>query len=290
MSRVRYSTAGSWASNTMTQETNILEQLNAGARYLDIRPVISHASYYTGHYTKTDSFGWQGSAGESIDEMIAEVNEFTSSNAELVILHLSHTANTDTDYSPFDEKEWESLLYKLYKNLNHLYRADSDAVLTRIPLKTFISSGPAVVVVVDELSKSFLDSKGYTGRGFFYKTAFPLRGTNADDDRLDVIRRDQYNKLQNFNANKQADEIFLVSWTITMYGGNNVDPLDHLTTRANIMNNHLAEVGGSPPYNSPFLWGGNSLLKPHIIMVDNIKTDKHLVSLAAAFNVYFHAC
>ncbi|RVX66874.1 hypothetical protein B0A52_09604 [Exophiala mesophila] len=289
MSLVRYSTAGSWASNTMTQETNILEQLKAGARYLDIRPVISHADYYTGHYTKTDDFGWQGSAGESIDEIIDEINEFTKSNAELIILHLTHSANTDTDYSPFDEGEWESLLYKLYSNLNYLYEADSDAVLTRITLETFISSGPAVVVVVDEASKSFLFDKGYTTRGFFDKTAFPLRGSNANDDRLDVIRRDQYNKLQSFNQNRQDDEIFVLSWIITMYGGNNVNPLDHITTRANILNNHLAEGSNNVPYNSPFLWA-DSKGQPSIIMVDNIKTDRHLVSLAAAYNVYYQEC
>ena len=86
----------------MTQELDVLGQLRAGARYLDIWPVISHADYYTGHYTKTDQAGWQGSAGQSIDEVIDNVNDFTASNSELIILYLSHSANTDTDYSPFE--------------------------------------------------------------------------------------------------------------------------------------------------------------------------------------------
>ena len=32
-----------------------------------------------------------------------------------------------------------------------------------------------------------------------------------------------------------------------MYGGNTINPLDHVTDRANILNNHLAEVGGKAP-------------------------------------------
>ena len=40
--------------NTKTQTKNILTQLNYGARYFDIRPVISSGKFYTGHYGKVD--------------------------------------------------------------------------------------------------------------------------------------------------------------------------------------------------------------------------------------------
>ena len=40
--------------NTKTQTKNILGQLKYGARYFDIRPVISGGEFYTGHYGKVD--------------------------------------------------------------------------------------------------------------------------------------------------------------------------------------------------------------------------------------------
>ncbi|TVZ56762.1 D-mannose binding lectin [Lutibacter sp. Hel_I_33_5] len=38
--------------NTNTQSKNIFDQLSFGARYFDIRPVISNGKFYTGHYGK----------------------------------------------------------------------------------------------------------------------------------------------------------------------------------------------------------------------------------------------
>lgn len=231
----------------MTQELDVLGQLRAGARYLDIRPVISNADFYTGHYSKTDQAGWQGSAGQSINEVIDNINDFTASNSELVILYLSHSANTDTEWSPFDasvpfphrcllfetpvvirpcrfwhrligiqDDEWNSCLYRFYNNLNNLWAVDTADALTSISLSTFISNGAAVVIVVDERDKSYLDSKAFTGRGFFPKSAFPKSDSYANNDNLDKVREDQYTKLSNFNANPGQDQVFILDWTITV--------------------------------------------------------------------------
>lgn len=290
MSKIQHNTEFSNPANTQTQTLDILGQLIAGSRYLDVRPVLISSQFYTGHYSNTGSFAdWQGSAGQSIDEVIADINEFTAVYSELVILYLSHSVNTDAGYVPFEDDEWNSVLYRFYTGINNLWAVDTSIALTKIPLSDFISDGPAVVIVVDERDKSFLDERFYTGRGFFPKEAFPKSGSYADTDNLDTLRENQYDKLQEYINSDYGDALFELSWTITLQGGSNANLLDHITTRANIVNNHLAEVQGSAPYNSPFLWA-NSGGQPNIILIDNFTNDKHLLALTAGFNLYYHTC
>ncbi|KAJ9615453.1 hypothetical protein H2200_001528 [Cladophialophora chaetospira] len=289
MSKVQFSSFGSMASNTKTQESDILGQLNAGARYLDIRPVYVKSDYYTGHYSKVDG-DWRGSAGQSIKEAISDIRTFTSSNAELVIVYLSHTLDLSNDGDPFDDDAWNEVLVRFRNGLKSaLWAVDTTDALTTIPISKFISCGPAVVIVVDERDKAYLDSKHFTGRGFFPRSAFPKYDSYANSDNLDKIREDQYSKLQDFGKTHDKDQIFLLSWTASLQGAENADPLDHITARANVLNNHLAEFKGQAPYNSPLLWRSGKG-KPNIIMIDNIKPDKHLVALTAAFGVHRSTC
>ena len=88
-------TAGSTPCNTLTQSLNVRDQLARGARYFDIRPVISGGVFKTGHYSKinVDEIDFetaQGGNGESIESIIDAVNDFQHDKKELVILNLSH--------------------------------------------------------------------------------------------------------------------------------------------------------------------------------------------------------
>lgn len=88
------------ANNTKTQSLSIAGQLIAGVRYLDIRPVIGNGGqWYTGHYGYTRSrVGWQGWNGQSLSEIVHQINAFLSFHKELVILDVSHGYNTDEGY------------------------------------------------------------------------------------------------------------------------------------------------------------------------------------------------
>src|SRR5690348_4234915 len=102
-----------------------------------------------------------------MDNIIDNINEFTDANKELVILYLSHTSNTDDDYDSFNDEEWNSLLHDLTDGLKHRWTVQTDKALTKLPLSDFIKDGPAVVIVVDERDKGFLDKGAFTGKGFF---------------------------------------------------------------------------------------------------------------------------
>jgi hypothetical protein len=124
MSQIGTCTFDGNADNTKTQTQGILEQLKRGARYFDIRPVISAGIFVTGHYSYIPALGsTQGCNGQSIADIISDINSFTSVEAELIILSLSGDMNTDVgepNYRSLDQGEWNSLIQKL-QGINALY-------------------------------------------------------------------------------------------------------------------------------------------------------------------------
>jgi hypothetical protein len=112
------------AEVTQTQTQGILGQLQRGARSFDIRPVISDGKFVTGHYSYITALSdWQGCNGQSIADIISDINSFTSGAAELIILGLGGDMNTDVgepNYRPLNGEEWTELLQEL-QGINALY-------------------------------------------------------------------------------------------------------------------------------------------------------------------------
>jgi hypothetical protein len=115
---------GAIADNTQTQTQGILGQLTQGARYFDIRPVISDGIFVTGHYGYVPAVkAVEGCNGQSIAGIISDINSFTSDRAELIILSLGGDWNTDVggpNYRSLNGGEWNSLLQQL-QGINALY-------------------------------------------------------------------------------------------------------------------------------------------------------------------------
>ncbi|KAK5053288.1 hypothetical protein LTR84_002262 [Exophiala bonariae] len=289
MSKIQFNTAFASPSNTQTQQLDILGQLNAGIRYFDIRPVISHGDYYTGHYSYIkDVDSNQGAVGQKMDSIIDNINKFTDKNSELVILYLSHTSNTDADYHAFNDDEWNSVLHDLTDGLKHRWTVKTDKVLTKLPLSDFIKNGPAVVIVVEDRDKAFLDKQGFTGKGFFPASAFPKYDNYANTNELDVMRDDQYKKFtQQLSKPDNPDQVFLLSWTMTLLDVDNLNLLDKITTRADYVNNRLAALTGDKGRVSPFLWDKQL---PNIVLIDNVRDNRHLTALSVAFNRFTSTC
>jgi hypothetical protein len=112
------------ADVTQTQTQGILGQLQRGARVFDIRPVISDGTFVTGHYGYVTALqDTQGCNGQSIADIITDINSFTSVAAELIILGLGGDMNTDVgepNYRPLNQGEWNDLLQEL-QGINALY-------------------------------------------------------------------------------------------------------------------------------------------------------------------------
>ena len=73
--------------NTQTQYLNMKEQLEAGLRMFDIRPILFKGKYYTQHATDCDGFGCKG---DIMDNVLSQTRNFLDTHAELVFLQMSH--------------------------------------------------------------------------------------------------------------------------------------------------------------------------------------------------------
>jgi hypothetical protein len=263
-------------SNTVTQTADLLGQLQAGARYFDIRPVLSGGAYYTGHYSQISvpiiGATWQGANGQSIPDIVQDVNNFTSSNQELVVLYLSHDLETDEGYIPFSQDQWNGLFSQL-SNLNHLFVAPNPTSvdLTMLTLNDFIGSQPAVVVVVEPSSPG-ISLGGYASSGFYTTANFSVYNQYSDTDNLAAMEQDQLSKLAAQRPNPNAG-YFLLSWTLTQSSSDAVAGPSILDL-ANTANSALPNI----------LPACSAQTYPNIILIDNVTSGTGIANLAMEVN------
>ncbi|KAJ7090082.1 PLC-like phosphodiesterase [Mycena epipterygia] len=280
MSQINGGTAFSDAANTQTQTLSIGGQLSAGSRYFDIRPVIADGSYSTGHYSDvTEIDSWQGSNGESITNVISDINSFTSTNNELIIINLSHAYDTDagnSDYPIFTQAQWEALFEQLL-GINHLYVDPNPTTvdLTQVTLSTFISSSPAVVVIVQP--DDTIDLGTYASQGFYQYSQLNAYNEYSDTSTLSTMESDQLAKLAAQRA-MPTQSYFLLSWTLTQ------STLEVLGLGDSILD--LANQADPALYTSlPPALSTNTY--PNILFIDNFQNDGQMVDLAMTINTNY---
>lgn len=293
MSVSQRGTAFGNAGNTQTQTLNIHGQLRNGARYFDLRPTISGGNYYTGHYTNTGKplIGWQGANGQSFDDIINDINEFTTTHKELIILYVSQDLQTDQGYRRFNQSEWNALIGKL-QNIKGLYNNPNPNVdLTGITFNSYIGSSAAVVVVLVP-GDSTINISSYLGKGFYAGSSFPVVNEYSNTTDPVTMISDQVSKMQ---AN--SNNYFLLSWTLTQGDGGAissgiqpyvpdfiwwiVDQVDH---EASVL--ELAQIANSKLYfNTQLMNAITFTCYPKIIFVDNVTPEVGLVEMAMNFNI-----
>ena len=211
MSQMNGGTAFASECNILTQSLPILDQLELGSRYFDVRPVISQGHFMTGHYTDMLDH-WQGGNGQSVESIVNEINLFTSRHNELVILSISTSLNTDlgnTKYREFDREEWERL-FTLLDRVNDPF-SGGDLYLPGVTLGQFTANGtrPAVVIVV----KGDVNLGERLGNGYFYPHNLKLYDRYSNADIFQEMARDQLKKMKE----KSQNSYFLLSWTLTQH-------------------------------------------------------------------------
>lgn len=277
MSAITGGTGFTNAMNCQTQTKNIGDQLTLGARYFDLRPTIAGGDYVSGHYSDTHNslVQWQGANGESFDDIIDQINAFTASHSELIILYASHMLNTDVgegNYRGFTQDESDALLDKM-RNINYLYSApDPYMDISLLSLEDFIGSGnrgqPSVVVVVD----SGHDLGDYLGRGFYTPSQFNVTNLYSGSDDYGTMYNDQMAKLAKYKPT-QDDLPFLLSWTLTQSA-------EDMLKDTSILD--LAAVANNKLYTDLFMYVKQQTL-PNIIYVDKFDTSA-ITALTIAIN------
>jgi hypothetical protein len=144
---------------------------------------------------------------------------FTATNHELIILYLSHTLDTDNNYVPLSQDQWNKLFDQL-KGLNNRYTNPSPPQdLTDLKLSDLLPSNQASVLVVAELP-SGISLGDYATQGFYSSSNFPHFDSYANSDDANTMENDQISKLQQ-NRNIVAsdsdrkDSFHVFSWTLT---------------------------------------------------------------------------
>ncbi len=232
--------------NTITQRATIYNQLIAGSRYIDLRPVYREIDGYftSGHYQDQSldgllnkAYKWLltqhgpdyllpahtfkglptvdlGGTGQSIADIISDINAFTQQYKELVILNLSHDRYIDAASMgrEFTQPEWDNLLQQL-ADLNHLFVVDeTQRDLSQLTMNDYLkpngTSSAAVVVIVDND-----DTPVTLDNGFYPLEFFSPYNCYSNTDEASTMASYQGKVLD--NANK--DSLYsMASWTLTM--------------------------------------------------------------------------
>lgn len=270
--------------NTVTQTSLLLGQLQLGARYFDIRPVIHGGQFFTGHYTELNIAGvntWQGANGQSMASVISDINTFTHDNPELVIVYLSHDLDTDvgnSQYAAFSQAQWDSLLTQMQENISHL-KVVLAGDISQLTLNEYIGDGQAAVIVVVDPSGSDIDISAFAAQGFYTPAQYAVYNEYSNTSDVNQMAVDQLAKM--LAQRPSADSpLFLLSWTLTQStvqaatcGIGIGQSIISLAKQANLV---LAEK---------LLPACNASCFPNIIYIDNINAGVNVADIAMTINV-----
>jgi hypothetical protein len=222
MSTFTRGSGGASYINTQAQYLDFYQQLMAGSRYFDLRPVLSGGQWVSGHYTvlRTDlgAIGLGGN-GQSLADIIRQVNDFTSKYKELVIINLSHTLDTDNKYQDLSQDQWNKLFDTL-KGINNRFTVTNPGItdFSNKVLGDFISNGPSVFIVSRLPNGIALGN--YANQGFYSDVHFPLSDYYSDTNDRATMEADQFRKLRDArnivaDAATRHDTFHVLSWTLT---------------------------------------------------------------------------
>ncbi len=278
----QYCTAFANHGNTQTQYLTMKNQLEAGLRIYDVRPVFFKGDFYTEHCTRCDGLGCKG---DLLRNMLRDTRTFTDQHRELVILQISHFCHT----SPTDT----ALLRLLQAELgDRIYRNTSDAT----GLKHFINMPLEKIIGDDGHGKVLLILEGgpHTAeaemQGWFDQNLLPMTGGWTNDNHYPDLQQHQ---LNNFAAyKKNGDALFQFSWQITQHNGQAVrgafDPNSpttirkgaaHANTQLPVFIDSLINTGSIHPGKVPnIIWDdlGDTLVTHQCIKLSNMGVLKKM--------------
>lgn len=221
----QYCTAFANHGNTQTQYLTMKNQLEAGLRIYDVRPVYFKGDFYTQHSTKCDGLGCKG---DLLRNMLRDTRTFTDQHRELVILlitHCCHTSPTDTALLTLIRTE---LGDRLYRNTTDYQR---EVPFIKTPLEKIIGSdGHGKVLIIFEGGPQTPEAEA---QGWFDQSILPMTGGWTNDNHYPDLQQHQLNNFAAYKKNGEA--LFQFSWQITQHNAQAVrgafDPNSPTTIR-----------------------------------------------------------
>jgi hypothetical protein len=218
MGTFRPGTIGAHFANTQTQYLDFYQQLMAGSRFFDLRPVISRGEWVAGHYSAVGDV-WLGGNGQSLKDIIQQINDFTAKYKELVIVNLSHTLDTDNNYQDLTQTQWNDLFTTL-KGIKsrHVVSNPGTTDFSNHRLGDFITDRAAVFIIAQ--LPSSIQLGGFASEGFYSAQNFPFYDEYSNSNDIEAMKKDQLAKLKQqrnivTDARERRDKFHIFSWTLT---------------------------------------------------------------------------
>ncbi|EXF83910.1 hypothetical protein CFIO01_03933 [Colletotrichum fioriniae PJ7] len=259
-----------------TQPTTIYQQLVNGSRYLDVRPVMAaEGDFRAGHFSSNSTIGEVGCYGQSMIDIVSDINKFTQQYAELIILDLSHGYDSTNDYVDLSVGQWSTLFTQLTQNLSNLALINADyttGLVFNNTLSSFIGNGTASVLVCLDVG-GILPDPSFQGKGIFSQANLLTYNVYSDTTDVDTMNQDQLSKLENYQKNTSGqviDQLHLVSWTLTP---------------SSLTGPSIQDLAGtaSVPLFQNLLWACTQSAFPNVILVDWFE-NTNTTALAMAIN------
>lgn len=291
-------------NNTLTQTFGIARQLELGVRYFDIRPVRREkkpAVYYCGH-TGMAADIYCGALGQSIPDVIAQINSFTKNRQELILINISHCEvaiprvlyDERADYTLEHWQELFALLATINNKLT-IHDVPLDKPLTSNTLSKLLQSGSKVIIFVAgnaidlpaDILPDFIfynDEQSGTAQALRSKLEAKQRYHNrisiyneyANKNNVEEMSADQFNKLREHSQGCY----FLISWTLTQSDN-----------QAFLGSPSIIELARKADEHAGLLLRANIITTekfPNIFLVDNIVNDRPAL-ISMMINYKLHA-
>lgn len=258
MNKFQWGTAGGTKNNTITQVRTIGQQLNLGARYFDLRPFYRDGEFYCGHFSQLTEYiiGWQGACGQSFSEIIKEINDFCKDKKELIILNIGGSCldvSNPVSFKDFDDDIWNRFYNKL-NEINNICQSNGNLLCDNMANRKTIgelTAEKSAVVIIDP-------------KGRFCKTDdLKISNSYSNEDDFEKMRQDQFEKMKE-HAN-DPNQLFLISWTLTLQGAENINPFNSILELAEKANNHIDDILNQ---------ARNTAKYPNIVYIDKIGDQK----------------
>lgn len=217
------------ACNTQTQVSDIADQLERGARYLDLRPVyLNDSEWFTGHVGHTVGLDYAGCMGQTLASTLEDIMAYLllmkakyGHHKELVILNFSHCYglynNPPLYYSgeACNDQEWSEVIDLSWEMLNlsgFMLDVPQECQPPRSCTYEQLMQGGEkgnVIFLVDTDS-----IKTDYSKGIINVDQFDIYNEYSNTNSFTDMRDDQYEKLR--NPENHEDQQFLLSWTLTL--------------------------------------------------------------------------
>lgn len=239
---------------TQTQALSVGRQLEAGARYFDIRVDYDHNELVTYHRS-----GGNGCNGQNLKAVLDETVNFLKRNpSETAVLKVSHIRDFK-GHDPVDTKRRINELLGWYEKSLVTKTANDASNLAQMPLEKLRGK---MVLVFDY--PDWIDPA--VGRWRYQDGSAPSNAANltvydiySDTDSYAKMHDDQLDKWTKYGGVGKG-YLFLLSWTLTSNNPPFSDPIDSLAYGANLALPQVLANGIQQ----------RKLAKPNVVYIDYV--------------------